>query len=295
MTTAQRRRPQFHAADRRPGREADRRRRRGHLRRARRPRGGLPVQARPGAHPPPDRGRPGRAPVVLDLRAHGCAAAGRRPGGAGRVLLRLPGAPGAAGRHDRGPAPVGHLHRRPVRARRPRLRRRRFGHHPGAVAGRHRAARRQVDRHRLLRQPAHQHGDVRRRAGRPEGPLRPAVAAGARALPRAPRRRTHQRPPRRGPAAGARGQPGRRRARRPLVALRPARDGRGRLGAAGGAERPEGEGAPGAVLRRRRPAPAGARRRGADHRAQQPGDRRPRRPDHDGGTPPRRGRPRLGA
>ena len=58
-------------------------------------------------------------------------------------------------------------------------------------------------RHRLLRQPAHQHGDVRRRARRPEGPLRHPAAAGARALPRVARRRADQRPARRRPAAGA--------------------------------------------------------------------------------------------
>ena len=111
--------------DRREGREAHRRRRRGHLRHPRRAGRGLPLQAGPGAHPAPGRRRPRRAPVVLDLRADGRPAAGRRPRGARRLLLLLPGPPGAAGRHDRGAAAVGHVHRRPLGARRPRLRRRR--------------------------------------------------------------------------------------------------------------------------------------------------------------------------
>ena len=116
-------------ADRREGRAAHRRRRRRHLRHPRRAGRGLPLQARPGTDPAPGRRRPRRAPLVLDLRADGRPAAGRRPRGARRLLLLLPGAPGAARRHDRGAAAVGHVHRRPVRAGRPRLRRRRVGHH----------------------------------------------------------------------------------------------------------------------------------------------------------------------
>ena len=177
---------------------------------------------------------------------------------------------------------------------RPRLRRRRLRDHPGAVAGRHGAAGRPVDGHRLLRQPPHQHGDVRRRARRPEGPLRPPPAAGARALPRAARRRDHQRPAGRRPAARAR----RRTWSTPSTwttggcAGRTAwsTDARALLTELGV---PSGEGAPGALLRRRRPAAAGARRRGGRHRAQQPGHRRPRRPDDHPGPPPRRAGPRL--
>ena len=161
---------------------------------------GLRVQARPGAHPAPRRRTAATSAASYSICAPGGRrAAGRRPRGARRLLLLVPGARGAAGRRDRG------ARRRRARftadlsdARRPRLRRRRVGHHPGAVAGRPRVLRRRrVDGHRLLRQPAHQHGDVRRRAGRPEGPLRHPPAAGARALPRAARRRADQRPARR--------------------------------------------------------------------------------------------------
>ena len=52
----------------------------------------------PGAHPAPGRRRPRRAPLLLDLRADGRRTAGRRPRGARRLLLLLPGARGPARR-----------------------------------------------------------------------------------------------------------------------------------------------------------------------------------------------------
>ena len=150
-----------------------------------------------------------------------------------------------------------------------------------------------VDRHRLLRQPAHQHGDVRRRAGRPEGPLRHPAAAGARAL-REPRDELTS-----GRLDGAR-----LRALVENLVDAPNVDHWWLCGPHGMVDDARalltelgvpGEGAPGALLRRRDPAGAGARRRGDRHRPEQPGDRRPRRPLHDPGPPPRRVRPRLGA
>ena len=51
-------------------------------------------------------------------------------------------------------------------------------------------------RHPPLRQPAHRHGDVRRRTGRPEGPVPGPLPARPRPVPRAARGRAALRPPR---------------------------------------------------------------------------------------------------
>src|SRR3954462_12728871 len=81
----------------------------------------------------------------------------------------------------------------------------------------------------------------------------------------------------------------------PLVAVRPARQGRRPPRAAGRARRPRRAGAPGAVLRRRRPAGAGARSLGYRRGPQQPGHRRARRALDHPGSPPRRAGAGLGA
>ena len=99
-------------------------------------------------------------------------------------------------------------------------------------------------------------GDVRRGAGRPQEPLRPAAPARARALPRAARRRAVLGPPGRRPAAPAAHRAGAGRPVRPRLAVRAARDAARRPVGAGRARRAPRAGAPRAVLRRR--AAAGA-------------------------------------
>ena len=113
-----------------------------------------------------------------------CAPGGRRRRGSGSARSRTACSPSwlvrdVAARHaDRGADTDRRLRRRPGRRRPPPVHRRRVRDHPGAVdrangpggtpthagdAG--------------LRQPAHRHGDVRRGAGRPQGPLRPAASS----------------------------------------------------------------------------------------------------------------------
>ena len=166
------------------GRAAHRRRGRGHLRRPGRAAPRTTPSARAVAHPAPRRRR--RA-VLLDLRA------GRRAR-RGSASARCPAAS----------SPPGWCTRCGRATRSRCCRRRPFtpdldapGHHVLVAAGsgitpmlslaasRARRAGR-VRGHPLLRQPAHQHGDVRRRAGRPEGPY-PARLQLVHVLSREPR------------------------------------------------------------------------------------------------------------
>ncbi|CAA9233299.1 MAG: 1,2-phenylacetyl-CoA epoxidase, subunit E, partial [uncultured Blastococcus sp.] len=267
-------------ADRRPGRPAHRRRRSGHLRRPAGAGGRVRVPAGAVADAATARRRTGRAARLLDLRPGRGVPADRRPRGARRAVLLLAGARDRSRRRGRGAAAVGPVHHRPVHPGGARLRGGRVRDHAGALAGVHGAGRRAVHRDAALRQPAGRHGDVRRRAGRPQGPVRPAPDPPARALAGGPRRRRDQRPARGRAAAPARRVAARRPSGGPLVAVRAARAGHRCPGRARRARCAAGTGAPGALLRRRRPARAGARGRGHRRRSGQRGDRRPRRPGH---------------
>ncbi len=112
-------------------------------------------------------------------------------------------------RHGRGAAADRRLHPGPGRARAPRADRRGPRDHPDGV---HRRARCWPPT-RARGPPFYgnsrtEHGDVRRRAGRPEGPLPGPLAARPRALPRAARGRAALRAPGRRPARRADRRPG---------------------------------------------------------------------------------------
>ena len=162
--------------------------------------------AGPVADPAPDDRRCRAPPHVLDLRARRPASPDRRTRDPGRAVLAWLVREVTAGQRDRG------ADRRPAAsaptpppAGRHLLHRRRLRDHPDAVDRAHGAGEPRRPRDAALRQPHHRLGDVRRGARRPEEPLRPALPARARALPRAPRRRAVLRPPRRRPAAPAAG------------------------------------------------------------------------------------------
>ena len=257
------RRPQFHPLTVAAGRAADRRRGRRHLRRPRRARRGLPLRARPGAHPAPGRRRPRRAPLLLHLRADGRrrrgSASARCPAGSSPPTWCTRCGPATRSRCCRRrapspptcPCPATTCSSSPARASPRRCRwparccatgestvtvfygNRRtntvmFADELADLKDRYGTRLQLV--HVLSREPR----DAELTSGRLDGDRL-----------RTPRRR-----------------PRRRRARRPLVAVRPARDGRRRPRAARRARRAGRAGAPGAVLRRRRPAGAGPRRRG---------------------------------
>ena len=244
-------------ADRGRGEPTERRRGGGHLRRARRGsadafafRAGQSLTLRRMI----DGGEERRSYSIC--APAGARAADRRAGGPGRAVLPLAGARGPAGRRDLGrdaqPAASrpARATARPSRADRGRLR-----DHAGAVDRRHRAAGPGGDGDGALRQPAHRHGDVRRRAGRPEGPLPGPARPGARAVPRAARGRAALRPARRGQADRLLPRLIEVAAGRPLVAVRAVRDGRARAGPAARPGVPRRADPPGAVLRRGRPPP----------------------------------------
>ena len=134
----------------------------------------------------------------------GAPSAGRRPGDPGRAVLAVAGPRRTRRRRDRGADPERPVLPRPGAARgRPApVHRRRVRHHADAVGRLQRAGERRR-RDPALRQPHHRVGDVRRGARRPQEPLRPAAPAGARAQPRAARRRAVLRPAGRRPAAPA--------------------------------------------------------------------------------------------
>ena len=87
---------------------------------------------------------------------------------AGGAVLRVAGARAAPRRRGRGRAAVRPLH--PGRhLRPPRARRRRLRITPCCPSPRRARRPGRQPRHAALRQPPHRHGDVRRRAGRPQG------------------------------------------------------------------------------------------------------------------------------
>ncbi len=189
-------------------RAAHRRRRRGHLRRARRARRRLRLRGRPVPRPPPRTStaastgastrsapRSARRPrigvreipdglfsrwLVEEVRP-GTEVEVQTPSG---TFCADPALPRAAATCASRRAPAS---RRCSRSPAPRSRRR--------------SDRRRGDP--ALRQPHQRVGDVRRGARRPQEPLRPAASGGARAVPRAARRRAVLRPARRRPAASA--------------------------------------------------------------------------------------------
>ena len=116
-----------------------------------------------------------------------------------------------ARRRDRGGAADRLVHARPGPERPPRAHRRRLRHHPGAVDRARRPRRPGRQRHPALRQPPQRHGDVRRRAGRPQGRAPRPARAGARAVPGGAGGRPAHRPAR--PGQGPRPAGGRGRAR----------------------------------------------------------------------------------
>ena len=155
------------------------------------------------------------AAPVLHLRPGRRPPAGRRPRDPRRAVLAVAGPRRPPRRRDRGADPERPVLPRPGRCSRaagtcaspPAPASRRCCRSPSSVL----ANRRRRDP--ALRQPHHRVGDVRRGAGRPQEPLRPAAPARARALPRAARRRAVLRPARRRPAAPAADRAGRRSAR----------------------------------------------------------------------------------
>ena len=154
-----------------------------------------PELAEPGSRSAPGQSltvpaRRRRAPLLLDLRARGPAAADRGPRGARRRRVPVAGPRAPAGRR------ASRCSRRPARSRRTWPRRAQHvliaagsRDHAGAVDRRLGARRTpRVRGDPAVRQPAHRHGDVRRRARRPEGRLPGPAAAWSTCCPASRRR-----------------------------------------------------------------------------------------------------------
>ena len=165
-------RARFHRPARSRGVDAAvRRRRRGDVRRARRRWRTVRVQARPVADAAAVGRRPRRAPVVLDLRAGGSGAADRRPRGARTACSRRGWCTRSAPATRSRCAADGHRSPRTCDV---------AGHHVLIAAGSGITPVLSIaasllshsgrDGDGAVRQPPHGHGDVRRRAGGPEGP-----------------------------------------------------------------------------------------------------------------------------